>query len=140
MLRSLCSCGVSVPGLRFVDVANGVLGIEWVDGKSVRLLLGSGGEDEGAEGDEDVVEDPLISMGCQKVRFLMTCTFGRQFSYGMRIEILMMVVGTEIAKMHLADIIHGDLTTSNMMLRHPSSILDSLQGTQQLVSEYASFL
>jgi TP53 regulating kinase-like protein len=52
----------------------------------------------------------------------------------------MMVVGAEIAKMHLADIIHGDLTTSNMMLRHPPSILDSLQGTQQLVSEYASLL
>ena len=66
MLRSLCSCGVSVPGLRFVDVANGVLGIEWVDGKSVRLLLGSGGEDEGAEGDEDVVEDPLIEYGVSK--------------------------------------------------------------------------
>ena len=26
-------------------------------------------------------------------------------------------IGAEIAKMHLADIIHGDLTTSNMMLR-----------------------
>lgn len=31
-------------------------------------------------------------------------------------------IGTEIAKMHIADIIHGDLTTSNMMLRHPSSL------------------
>jgi len=33
----------------------------------------------------------------------------------------MALIGIEIAKMHLADIIHGDLTTSNMMLRHPSS-------------------
>ena len=33
----------------------------------------------------------------------------------------MQMIGTEIAKMHLADVIHGDLTTSNMMLRHPSS-------------------
>jgi len=47
----------------------------------------------------------------------------------------MVMVGTEIAKMHAADIIHGDLTTSNMMLRHPSSISDSPQGTQQLVRE-----
>jgi TP53 regulating kinase-like protein len=31
------------------------------------------------------------------------------------------LIGTEIAKMHMADIIHGDLTTSNMMLRHTSS-------------------
>ena len=29
-------------------------------------------------------------------------------------------VGTEIAKMHMADVIHGDLTTSNMMVRPPS--------------------
>ena len=61
-------CGVSVPGLRFVDAANGVLGIEWVNGKSVRHLLGSRDEDE--EGDQDegegedeneagVDEDPL---------------------------------------------------------------------------------
>jgi hypothetical protein len=34
----------------------------------------------------------------------------------------MHLIGTEIAKMHAADIIHGDLTTSNMMLRHPSSL------------------
>ena len=31
------------------------------------------------------------------------------------------LIGVEIAKMHGADIIHGDLTTSNMMLRHPFS-------------------
>jgi len=35
--------------------------------------------------------------------------------------------------MHLTDIIHGDLTTSNMMLRHPSS-LTALQ--TELVSDY----
>jgi len=29
----------------------------------------------------------------------------------------MTLIGTEIAKMHLANVIHGDLTTSNMMLR-----------------------
>lgn len=33
----------------------------------------------------------------------------------------MQLIGQEIAKMHLADVIHGDLTTSNMMLRRPSS-------------------
>ncbi len=47
----------------------------------------------------------------------------------------MVMVGTEIAKMHLADIIHGDLTTSNMMLRHPSSITNSA-GVHQLVREH----
>ena len=32
----------------------------------------------------------------------------------------MSMIGMEIAKMHQADIVHGDLTTSNMMLRRPS--------------------
>jgi tRNA A-37 threonylcarbamoyl transferase component Bud32 len=45
------------------------------------------------------------------------------------------LIGTEIAKMHLADIIHGDLTTSNMMLRHPSSLAALGLGLQtELVS------
>jgi TP53 regulating kinase-like protein len=55
-----------VPGLRFVDVANGVLGIEWLNGKSVRFLLGSGDEGEDVDGDEDVVVDPLIEYGVSK--------------------------------------------------------------------------
>jgi TP53 regulating kinase-like protein len=44
--------GVSVPGIRMVDVAEGVLGIEWIEGKSVRMLLGGG-----AEGEADQVLD-----------------------------------------------------------------------------------
>ena len=36
-------------------------------------------------------------------------------------DTLMDLIGVELAKMHQADVIHGDLTTSNMMLRHPSS-------------------
>lgn len=30
---------------------------------------------------------------------------------------LLFAIGAEIAKMHLADVVHGDLTTSNMMVR-----------------------
>ena len=37
------------------------------------------------------------------------------------LDVLMDLIGVELAKMHNADIIHGDLTTSNMMLRLPSS-------------------
>ncbi|KAG9312637.1 TP53-regulating kinase [Chiua virens] len=32
-------------------------------------------------------------------------------------EMLLEKIGVEIAKLHLIDIIHGDLTTSNMMIR-----------------------
>lgn len=38
----------------------------------------------------------------------------------------MKLVGVEIAKMHQVDVIHGDLTTSNMMLRHPKFFSSSV--------------
>lgn len=42
-----------------VDAAEGVLGIEWIDGKSIRFLLGGGAEDEEVEevGEADDVEE-----------------------------------------------------------------------------------
>ncbi|KAI0822124.1 hypothetical protein BC628DRAFT_1327873 [Trametes gibbosa] len=111
--RALLKCirsGVNVPGIRMVDAPEGVLGIEWIDGRSIRFLLGGGaeGEEEVENDSEDVEdeaepeEDPLQE-------------------YGVAQDAVMALIGTEIAKMHQADIIHGDLTTSNMMLRHPSS-------------------
>ena len=42
------------------------------------------------------------------------------------------LIGVEIAKMHLADVVHGDLTTSNMMLRLPKPD----QSTTELVSYF----
>ncbi|KIK46840.1 hypothetical protein CY34DRAFT_75277, partial [Suillus luteus UH-Slu-Lm8-n1] len=94
--RALMRCmrsGVTVPGIRMVDVNEGVLGIEWIDGKSVRQLL------PGRNG------HTLIGL-CSSF-----------------VDALMDMIGVEIAKMHLADIIHGDLTTSNMMLRKQTSDL-----------------
>jgi hypothetical protein len=43
--------GVNVPGVRMLDAAEGVLGIEWIEGKSVRHLLPGGAEEGG-----DIVE------------------------------------------------------------------------------------
>ena len=41
-----------------VDAANGLLGIEWIEGKSVRFLLGGGAEGEAeADGDDESEED-----------------------------------------------------------------------------------
>ncbi|KAG7442696.1 uncharacterized protein BT62DRAFT_988579 [Guyanagaster necrorhizus] len=100
MLKCLRS-GVSVPGIRMVDATEGVLGIEWIDGQSVRKLLPGGAEDD----DEDE-DDRLANSDTPE-------------EYGVSADAIMQFIGTEIAKMHLADIIHGDLTTSNMMLRHP---------------------
>lgn len=47
--------GVSVPGIRFVHADSGVLGIEWIDGSSVRKVLGGGAEGE-EESDELEIE------------------------------------------------------------------------------------
>ncbi|KAG9122380.1 serine/threonine-protein kinase bud32 [Ceratobasidium sp. 392] len=96
--------GVNVPGIRFVHADSGVLGIEWIEGSSVRKVLGGGaeGEEEGVDEDDNQVEEEVNVL---------------KETYGLEEERLMELIGTEIAKMHRGDIIHGDLTTSNMMLR-----------------------
>lgn len=104
--RALIRClraGVNVPGVRMVDAAEGVLGIEWIEGKSVRRLLPGGAEEENEVLDEaqDVTEEEIDPLK----------------DFGVSVDRMMTLIGTEIAKMHLVDIIHGDLTTSNMMLR-----------------------
>ncbi|KAF8063492.1 kinase-like domain-containing protein [Lyophyllum atratum] len=110
--RALLKClrsGVNVPGVRMVDAAAGVLGIEWIEGKSVRRLLPGGAGDEG-EGDEEGEDEQDAEIADAVLK-----------EYGVSVETLMSLIGIELAKMHAADIIHGDLTTSNMMLRHPAS-------------------
>ncbi|TFK98394.1 hypothetical protein BDV98DRAFT_606953 [Pterulicium gracile] len=98
-----CSrAGVNVPGLRLIDAPAGILGLEWIEGNSVRRLLpdDSPEEDEHQLASETALQ-PTLSLE----------------DYGLSIPGLMALIGAEIAKMHLADVIHGDLTTSNMMLR-----------------------
>ncbi|KAF8233785.1 hypothetical protein L208DRAFT_1395206 [Tricholoma matsutake] len=123
--------GVHVPGVRMVDAADGVLGIEWIEGKSVRHLLPGGAEAE-RDISEQVIEnegdvqsdDPADSLK----------------EYEIFVGALMGLIGTEIAKMHLADIIHGDLTTSNMMLRHPSSLTAGAQTELVLIDFGLSYV
>ncbi|PPQ97455.1 hypothetical protein CVT26_002803 [Gymnopilus dilepis] len=103
-LLGLSRSGVNVPGVRMVDASEGLLGIEWIEGSSVKRLLPSGAEDseEGVDGVSAEDQNPLDA-------------------FQLSVDALMGLIGVEIAKMHLADIVHGDLTTSNMMLRRPSS-------------------
>ena len=115
-----------------VDTTEGVIGIEWIEGKSVRMLFGGG-----AEGEEEHISDPgqffddttdpsgeplshidpleeyQVTIGMSLVS-TMTSSFNLPC-----IDEIMGLIGSEIAKMHKADIIHGDLTTSNMVVRHP---------------------
>lgn len=124
--------GVSVPGIRMVDAAEGVLGIEWIEGKSIRMLLGGGAEGEEEEVlDSDQPFDDSTDTSVESVSHIdpldeyqvtiggfLVSTSSPRFNLPCADEI-MGLIGSEIAKMHKADIIHGDLTTSNMIIRHP---------------------
>ena len=59
--------GVNVPGIRMVDAAEGVIGMNWIEGSSVRHLLPGG-----AEEDEDLGEDvdPLLEYGVSQGNFI----------------------------------------------------------------------
>ncbi|KAG5725144.1 putative serine/threonine-protein kinase like protein [Termitomyces sp. T112] len=117
--RTLLKClrsGVNVPGVRMVDAAAGALGIEWIEGKSVRCLLPGGADDEGETNEE--VEPKVDNDGDNLLK-----------EYGVSVEKLMGLIGIQLAKMHAADVVHGDLTTSNMMLRHPSSFTSNVPDT-----------
>ncbi|KAJ3774994.1 kinase-like domain-containing protein [Lentinula raphanica] len=108
--RALLKClrsSINVPGIRMVDATEGVLGIEWIEGHSVRKLLPGGAEDDGSDDVDNV--DVIDSVNLNE--------------YGVSVDELMKLIGVEIAKMHQVDVIHGDLTTSNMILRQPGSFV-----------------
>ena len=79
-MRLHCSAGVNVPSVRMVDASEGVLGLQWINGKSIRILLGGGAEGEEETeyitGEEDVPdepieeEDPLLEFRISKGKFL----------------------------------------------------------------------
>ena len=61
LYRFVCRSGVNVPGLRYVDAIEGLLGIEWIEGKSIKHLLPSGAQEEFYE-DEDIDLDDASSL------------------------------------------------------------------------------
>ncbi|WFD30752.1 non-specific serine/threonine protein kinase [Malassezia sp. CBS 17886] len=98
--RSLVRCArscVRVPRVEFVDETRGILGFEWIDGVSVRRWLG--GIPEADEAAHSAVDCPVPQATADNQAAVMDA------------------IGAQLAQMHCADVIHGDLTTSNMMLR-----------------------
>ena len=104
--RVLARCrrdGVPVPAVYAVDEAAGWLMMEWVEGVPVRVgvnawlgeRVGTGEEEQtgggGGSGREGEDQQPLVD--------------------------IMRRVGVAVGKLHRTGIVHGDLTTSNMMLR-----------------------
>lgn len=87
--------GVPVPGLYAVDEGKGWLMLEWIDGEVVRIKLNEwlgvrkveGNEERKVGGEEEELKG------------------------------LMERVGSAVGRMHGVGVVHGDLTTSNLMLR-----------------------
>jgi TP53 regulating kinase-like protein len=91
--RVLVRCrreGVHVPAVLGIDWEEGWLGMEWIQGRTVRQCL-----------DE-------VLKGCESVEDVE----GRAECWD-----LMTRVGRAVARMHEIGVVHGDLTTSNLMLR-----------------------
>ncbi|KAK3325177.1 kinase-like domain-containing protein [Apodospora peruviana] len=96
VLDRCCREGVPVPAVYAMDAAAGWMMLEWIEGQPVRaginVWLGARPEtDEAIDAANDAHQTPLIN--------------------------LMERIGTVVGALHLTGIIHGDLTTSNMMLQ-----------------------
>ena len=96
--RVLARCrrdGVLVPAVYAIDESAGWLMIEWIEGAPVRKgingWLGEAGKADSSLADSKPDQRPLIDV--------------------------MRRIGSAVGKLHGAGIVHGDLTTSNMMLR-----------------------
>ncbi|KAH8811712.1 kinase-like protein [Xylogone sp. PMI_703] len=96
--RVLAKCrreGVPVPAVYAIDESAGWLMVEWIEGDVVRQRVNEWLKRRKDAGVADGVdEEELVS--------------------------LMTAVGSVVGKLHNAGIVHGDLTTSNLMLRSAS--------------------
>lgn len=99
--RVLVRCrrdGVPVPAVYAIDETAGWLMMEWVEGVPVRMGINAwlgervkAGEDRKLEEEKEEDQKPLVD--------------------------IMRRIGAAVGKLHSTGIVHGDLTTSNMMLR-----------------------
>jgi TP53 regulating kinase-like protein len=120
--------GVTVPRVLWLDEPAGVLGMERVEGWSVREVLGGGAEGETEVADyEEVEQEAGASIeqavaAADRARDEAAGNFQPEGmlalkKIGVSPEQLMTTIGTALARLHVTGIIHGDLTTSNMMVR-----------------------
>ncbi|KIW03409.1 Kae1-associated kinase Bud32 [Verruconis gallopava] len=95
--RVLVRCrkeGLRVPAVLGVDWEEGWLGMEWITGRTVRQCL------------DEVLKD---------------CHSAEEVESNSAIWELMGKVGKTVGKLHEIGVVHGDLTTSNLMVRNEES-------------------
>lgn len=102
ILAKLKKDRVSVPALYALDWEAGWVMMEWITGQSVRAVLDN---ELGTWLDDTASEDS-----------------GMEVSYLWR---LMGTIGSLVGRMHETGVIHGDLTTSNLLLRSESHAIGS---------------
>ncbi|KAF6835478.1 serine/threonine-protein kinase BUD32 [Colletotrichum plurivorum] len=112
--RVLARCrreGCPVPALYALDEVAGWLMLEWIEGEPVRVRINewldssSSSSDDKISSSEDDVTMPDAAPTQDTTE----------------IQSLMRRMGAAIGKMHKMGVVHGDLTTSNMMLRPPKT-------------------
>lgn len=98
--------GVPVPAVYGLDEREGWLMIEWIEGEVVRIKLNEWlkrrKEEKPVEERENAQDGERVQEGGDLLKGLM----GR--------------IGSAVGRMHGVGIVHGDLTTSNLMLRPTS--------------------
>ena len=100
--------GVNVPGVLGCDADAGWLALEYVDGRTIRRVLDSWAEEVKEQ------EKRVFSDGGDAGNLAQVGGKGNE-----EILDLMGRVGREVGKLHELGVCHGDLTTSNIMLRVP---------------------
>ncbi|KAL3482208.1 kinase-like domain-containing protein [Aspergillus californicus] len=105
-LAKLVKEGVAVPALLGLDWEAGWLAMEWVPGNVVRVVL------EAWEGVMKARQGHKADIGGEEER---------------KVRGLLKRIGGAVGALHRAGVIHGDLTTSNLMLRPDSLSEDETQ-------------
>ena len=100
---------MSVPGVLGVDAEGGWVVLEYVGGRTVRGVLDEWAHAQDERGKEDSDEG---SVGGGEGR-------GNEGEREEGMKDLMKRVGREVGKLHGIGVCHGDLTTSNLLLRSP---------------------
>lgn len=111
VLVRAAKAGIEVPALRCLDLDHGILGMEFIPGETVRQVLGGGVE--GAVESEAGVNQQQAA--------------GRDLSEAEQTKLLKSI-GAVLARLHAANLIHGDLTTSNMILSPGATTSASVSG------------
>lgn len=130
LLHKLTLLGVNVPRLVFADFRNGLLWMEDVGSQQAGEPGRSREEEEHDSGSNGSVKVWIWD----QERVKAAGSIGEDEA----MKAVLVRVGQEIGKLHLYDVVHGDLTTSNIMLRentHEPVLIDFGLGSQSTLAE-----